>query len=459
MSPSPIPTRLGLPQAIALALAAALAPALADTFVLKDGRTIHGKVIERSVDSLVVRTPDNTLVYIQRRNILNPLTEYKKKRDALRGDDRAGWASLAENCLQWNLRQQAEDALSQAVRDCDDVDVLLRAAAIREKLHGPRAGRKTYERIVTLDPSCAKAHQALGHLLWQGQWVASWHEAAQAALKQTDASPQALHKLACTCWDRGGREDALALLRRVEGAEDTAPLHQVAKTYAEWDLDQQAQRVYQRMVKIDPREEHAHVALGHVELADKWYESAEVAYKQASPSCPDTADAHMDLSAWCDKHDLQAQAKQERDRALNLEPDNARARTAAGYVQLDGQWTKPIRIVSIDWRRELEIPSRSGVKILKPQAETDWFLQVHCQLHRNQLSRGQSKLAATDFGAETFAGEQSRAAALAKPGSKRLVQTLPVKPSREWVHVTVLFILHTQSRVKALRYKAFTVVR
>ena len=61
-------------------------------------------------------------------------------------------------------------------------------------------------------------------------------------------------------------------------------------------------------------------------------------YKDRLAALKPTAEAHVELAAWCEDKFLSQEAMQHYWAALKLDADNAPARTRLGFVRLEGQW-------------------------------------------------------------------------------------------------------------------------
>jgi hypothetical protein len=65
---------------------------------------------------------------------------------------------------------------------------------------------------------------------------------------------------------------------------------------------------------------------------------AEAEYQKLRHEQPDTVAGHLALADWCRDHKLNDQRKRHLERVLELDPNNAGARSQLGYAKLGGQW-------------------------------------------------------------------------------------------------------------------------
>jgi hypothetical protein len=128
-----------------LAVLLALAPSAlaADEVHLRGGGRLSGVVLERTAESVLVEVgPGQIRLPMIRveRIVVGPsaLALYRTRAAALAADDVNGWVRLAR----W---AEAQGLLTQA--------------------------REAYQRVLDLDPGNAAAHQSLGDVLLDGQWV------------------------------------------------------------------------------------------------------------------------------------------------------------------------------------------------------------------------------------------------------------------------------------------------
>ena len=121
---------------------AAAAPVRADVFYLKNGGSVEGALIEQDAENYRVRTtvgiatlPIDTVERIEKKPTI--LDEYEKRRATLE-DTVAAHLALAQWCAEQDYK----------------------------------AGWRTHLRAaLKLDPDCAAAHEALGHVKVDGEWV------------------------------------------------------------------------------------------------------------------------------------------------------------------------------------------------------------------------------------------------------------------------------------------------
>lgn len=131
------------PSVAVLALGLMTAPALADEVFVRGGGRVTGQIIEQGPDSIVVDIGPGQiglpLSYVER--IVpgsTPQAVYRERAARLAPGDVAGWVALG----QWAMEQ----------------DLLTK-------------GRAAFEHVLGIDPSNAAAHQALGHVRVDDQWM------------------------------------------------------------------------------------------------------------------------------------------------------------------------------------------------------------------------------------------------------------------------------------------------
>jgi len=175
--------------------------ARADVVVLADGRKIEGTV-KREGDVYVITgrfgTTTRVPVYevAEIRKTKSTFDDFTKKRDALeaKGDKATAeeWFELATFAAKQNLTQQA---------------------------------RETYEKVISIDPAHEEAHNALGHVRYEGTWMTEQRAMALKGMVKVDGR-----------WVR--REDATQATRerptrrRESGPDPGSRAAAVAKAFA-----------------------------------------------------------------------------------------------------------------------------------------------------------------------------------------------------------------------------------
>jgi hypothetical protein len=119
------------------------APAAADEIFLKGGGRLTGVIVDRTPTSIAIEVaPGRVSVPMSRVDRVvegtSPLAAYRERASRLAPDDLAGWLSLAQWAQERDLQTQAREALA---------------------------------RVLALDPDNAAAHRAVGHVLFNGQWL------------------------------------------------------------------------------------------------------------------------------------------------------------------------------------------------------------------------------------------------------------------------------------------------
>ncbi len=87
-------------------------------------------------------------------------------------------------------------------------------------------------------------------------------------------------------------------------------------------------------------------------------------YRERKAKIGDTARDHFELAQWCADRKMHAERRQHLERAIELDPDFAPARTALGYVRVGGIW--------VDGRNAAQRKSENaGPAEAEPQDRTD----------------------------------------------------------------------------------------
>jgi hypothetical protein len=132
-------------RCLSLAGVMILLPALAgaDDVLLRGGGKISGRILARSETSVqvdvgpgIITVPMSSVLSIEERR--TPLDEFEERAAALRDNDAAGWFQLANWAAARGLNTQA---------------------------------RRTYEKVLAIDPEHVNANRALGRVLTDGRWV------------------------------------------------------------------------------------------------------------------------------------------------------------------------------------------------------------------------------------------------------------------------------------------------
>lgn len=433
-----------------------------DVIRLRDGRVIRGKILGRSGHRVSIKTDDGKIVVVNARDVFDPRKDYEKQRKLLKPGDHQGWLSLARYCVKYGLDREGKAALDRATRKCKDVETLLAAAKLCGEIKDAYRARLAYEQAVAVEPDCEAARKALGHLLWRSQWYRAAGDAAEAARNARDATPRQLHELAVACWAGRAPADALELLGRASAEADLDLLALIAKAYGEWKQPTRAQSIYAKIIEIDPKHADSRRALGHLEHDGGWYSSAAELYAALAKACPAIAQKRYELAEWCRTQGLEAEARFELKRVIEIDPDHRQARTALGHVQFQGRWCEQLRLVSIGWHKELESQGPDGgLRILLPPKEPDWFLEIRCRVHKSLRSVGRGALVASDFAAylqppatvSAFSFVEKQAAGF------RFLKSVTPRPNDEWVDLRLMFIASANSQVKGLGYKKVKVWR
>jgi len=91
------------------------------------------------------------------------------------------------------------------------------------------------------------------------------------------------------------------------------------------------------LIEVDPRlkvaiPENQVSRVAESELLDE--------YRERVAATPATAEAQFDLGLWCQRSVLLPQSKHHFQRAVRIDPNHSRARSALGYVAHDGGWVR-----------------------------------------------------------------------------------------------------------------------
>jgi hypothetical protein len=119
------------------------APVAADQIFLKGGGRLTGVIVDRTPTSIAIEVAPGrvTLPMSRVERVVegsSALAAYRDRASRLAADDLAGWLALAQWAQERDLQTQAREALA---------------------------------RVLALDPDNAAAHRALGHVVFNGQWL------------------------------------------------------------------------------------------------------------------------------------------------------------------------------------------------------------------------------------------------------------------------------------------------
>jgi hypothetical protein len=128
---------------LAALVALLAAPVAADQVFLKGGGQLTGVIVDRTPTSIAIEVaPGRVTVPMSRVERVvegtSALAAYRDRASRLASDDLAGWLSLAQWAQERDLQTQAREALAH---------------------------------VLALDPDNAAAHRAVGHVLFNGQWL------------------------------------------------------------------------------------------------------------------------------------------------------------------------------------------------------------------------------------------------------------------------------------------------
>lgn len=142
--------------------------ALADRFVLKDGRRLEGEIVRELGDLVSIRTTDGEVVTIDRREIRSQIEErtvqedYAEKSAALADDDIDGHRKLAKWCGENQLEAERS---------------------------------RHYRRVIELSPFDEEARVALGYALIGGDWYLEGSDEAERRRAEIETLSQMPKKI------------------------------------------------------------------------------------------------------------------------------------------------------------------------------------------------------------------------------------------------------------------------
>ena len=204
-----------------------------------------------------------------------------------------------------------------------DVNMQALLGALLVKLDRREEAERTLREVIADAPSFAKPHEDLGFLLLQDKRPA---EALPILERATQLDP-ALER----AWFNLGK--ALALLGRGKEADaafekcfERSPERRLMALAAEHHKDgrtEEAERLYRRVLRDNPRNVDALRLLAQLALKANHGDDAEVLLERALEIAPDYLQALLDLGQLCKEEDRYGEALDCFDRALALEPSHA----------------------------------------------------------------------------------------------------------------------------------------
>lgn len=120
-------------------------------------------------------------------------------------------------------------------------------------------------------------------------------------------------------------------------------------------------------------------------------------YRAKRRKCSHNAAGHLRLARWCKRQGLGAERLDELEKVIALEPDNAAARTALGYIRSQsGKWIRKPSVKALS-PEELEARrlQREEEKLLSDLI-SEWFLKVRA-IHRGRMTRGKGGVRSAKF--------------------------------------------------------------
>lgn len=120
-------------------------------------------------------------------------------------------------------------------------------------------------------------------------------------------------------------------------------------------------------------------------------------YRAKRRKCSDDAAGHLRLAQWCKRRGLGPERLDELERVIALDPDNATARAALGYIRSQsGKWIrKPSAKAMSPEELEARRLQRAEEKLLS-ELISEWFLKVRA-IHRGRMTRSKGGVRSAKF--------------------------------------------------------------
>ena len=120
-------------------------------------------------------------------------------------------------------------------------------------------------------------------------------------------------------------------------------------------------------------------------------------YRAKRRKCPHDVAGHLRLAQWCERQGLGAERLDELEKVIALDPENAAARTALGYIRSQsGKWIrKPSAKAPSPEELEARRLQREEEKLLADLI-SEWFLKVRA-IHRGRMTRGKGGVRSAKF--------------------------------------------------------------
>ncbi|MDQ7781114.1 MAG: tetratricopeptide repeat protein, partial [Planctomycetota bacterium] len=131
--------------------------------------------------------------------------------------------------------------------------------------------------------------------------------------------------------------DELASRRRKLPAGDVKARLELAAWCIEKGRAQDAAKLYEEALEIDPACEEAHKALGHILFNDRWYASEPALIDAETERAKDDLAALKSLVARCDEKKVPPPPTL-LNAIISLSPEDTDARRRLGHMKIGGQW-------------------------------------------------------------------------------------------------------------------------
>lgn len=193
------------------------------------------------------------------------------------------------------------------------------------------------------------------------------------------------------------------------------------------------------------------LALPDVEIRRLHTDEEQIAeYRRRADAAPDTAEAHWELSRWCNGQRMYAQKERHLRHVLELDPNHGPARQELGYEPIDNGWAKRTAV-----RRERGMLRDGGswrfaeeVSVLREEKETElarkgWTRKLASL--RTQVARGGPRAIEAMTEIRSISDPHADSAV-----ARELLSGKPAGPLRRELWIDILGRLKTPTAVDAL---------
>ena len=213
-----------------------------------------------------------------------------------------------------------------------DPEALFTLAKIEEELGREEAAIKTLRRALKVRPGSSEARLKLIDLL-EGQQRADEAMTEYGALVKRDAGdPEHRLRLARAYLRRGDRDGAQKALQSTEAKfkKSVPVLKNVADLYAKHGLSADARRVYEQLVKLDPRDPELRQRLGDLLLSQGKMNAAEANWSKIVAQDVTSSAGYVRLAQIYLGHNLLDKAIEALEKAVADDGKNVEARIELG---------------------------------------------------------------------------------------------------------------------------------